>query len=426
MSVRKKLTKTQILATSKPQFPINTGIACPLKWGWSTIRLHDGDTSSCHRVESEPVSSNTFINFHNTPLKLVDRQKMLAGEWPGRGCEFCQKLEVTTGISDRLANRFNQNLISETSVTELSRSPSTVEVYFDNTCNLSCLYCNNGFSSKIHHENVKFGKFEQNGVVIENTQTRSSDFDQLTDAFWDWFTVNSKNISQLNVLGGEPLYQWQFDKLLDLVEEYAAPKLELNIVTNLMISSVMLEKKIERVKLLIKRKKLKKLVVVCSIDCFGKEQEYVRFGLDLTTWKTNFDFLLTQPWIDVCINQTLSSLTITSSPEMVDFIASRRSVKRITHYFSTVVMTYSFLHPGIFGPGFFDSQLNKIIESMPQSTDHEKLLQRYMISTKNQINAGSQDINKISQLITFLNEKDRRRNTNWRDVFPWLEQFNVV
>jgi hypothetical protein len=30
------------------------------------------------------------------------------------------------------------------------------------------------------------------------------------------------------------------------------------------------------------------------------------------------------------------------------------------------------------------------------------------------------------KLLTYLDELDRRRNTNWRELFPWLEKYNVV
>ena len=39
-------------------------------------------------------------------------------------------------------------------------SPTIIEVFFDNTCNLSCLYCIPELSSKIADENKNFGEFK--------------------------------------------------------------------------------------------------------------------------------------------------------------------------------------------------------------------------------------------------------------------------
>jgi hypothetical protein len=40
-------------------------------------------------------------DFHNHPGKIGDREKMLNGEWPGNGCEYCKKIEDVGGVSER-------------------------------------------------------------------------------------------------------------------------------------------------------------------------------------------------------------------------------------------------------------------------------------------------------------------------------------
>ena len=40
---------------------------CALKFGWSTIRLSEGTTASCHRTDSDQIIN--FQDFHNTPIK---------------------------------------------------------------------------------------------------------------------------------------------------------------------------------------------------------------------------------------------------------------------------------------------------------------------------------------------------------------------
>ena len=83
-------------------FPIRNDTACVYKWGWNTFRLYNATSSSCHRVNPVAVSLDKFDDFHNTPEVLNDRQKMLAGKWPGRGCEYCENVEKQGGVSDRL------------------------------------------------------------------------------------------------------------------------------------------------------------------------------------------------------------------------------------------------------------------------------------------------------------------------------------
>ena len=74
-------------------FPIKTDTACQLKWNWSTIFLTNEETASCHRTDSHKFDTNTF-DFHNTPSKLEDRQQMLQGQWPEKGCNYCKADKV--------------------------------------------------------------------------------------------------------------------------------------------------------------------------------------------------------------------------------------------------------------------------------------------------------------------------------------------
>jgi organic radical activating enzyme len=279
---------------------------------------------------------------------------------------------------------------------------------------MSCLYCWDGFSSKIQQENAKHGRFEKHGVVIDNIATRT-DTTALTASMWQWMDQNHHQLARFNILGGEPFYQKQFEQCLEFFEHHPSPNLEFTVVSNLMISSDKLQTIIERIRNLLKTRKIKRFDLTASIDCFGAEQEYVRHGLDLEQWKTNFEFLVKQKWIVLNINQTLSGLTIKTVPEMLSYVNQVKGNRPVGHYFSTTVMTHEFMHPDIFGPGFFDYDFAKILECMSESNS-----QKYMQGIQMQINAESRNQTKINQLAIFLDEMDRRRNTNWREVFPWL------
>jgi hypothetical protein len=227
-------------------------------------------------------------------------------------------------------------------------------------------------------------------------------------------------------LGGEPFYQKQFDNCIDFFSENPAPQLEFNVISNLMLTSKLFQEKILKIRELVIKRKLKRFDLTASIDCFGKEQEYVRYGLDLNQWKENFKFLVSQRWITLNINQTLSCLTMKTVPELIKFVNRFRKDRKIGHYFSTTVMTYEFLHPGIFGPGFFD--FDSIINEMPTVRSQESQAKKYMEGIKLQVNSCARDQEKINQLVVYLDEIDQRRGISWREVFPWLEKevTNVV
>jgi len=369
------------------------------------------------------VTVDTFDSFHNTSKKLSDRQLMLNGAWPKGGCEYCQKIENAGGSSDRLFHLTVPNMLPpelDNNPLAIEITPTILEIYFDNICNMSCLYCWDGFSSKIQQENVKFGRFEKNGVVIENFSKKVDDLAGLTDQLWTWMEANGQTLKRFHVLGGEPFYQHQFDSCLEFFEKIPHPNLELNVVSNLMITAPRLTALIDKIKNLVSTRKLKRFDLTASIDCFGAEQEYVRYGLDLTQWRKNFEYVASQKWITLNINQTLSGLTIKTTPSLLQYINAFRADREIGHYFSTTVMTHDCLHPEIFGSNFFDDDFKTILDNMPDTTWQQNEARKYMQGIQSQLNSKSKDQKKINQLTVLLDETDRRRNLNWKTTFPWL------
>jgi organic radical activating enzyme len=398
-------------------FPIKTETACQLKWTWSTIYLYEGNTNSCHRVDKSSIIDD-FGSFHNTPKKLADRKLMLGGHWPSGGCDYCKKIEDVGGSSDRMMHLKIPNLSPEEleiDPTAISVTPRIVEVYFDNVCNMSCIYCTDKYSSKIQQENAKFGSFNFNGVVIENAAKKNNKFTELTESFWQWIDKNYSSLRRLHILGGEPFYQKQFDVCLDFLDSHFNKDLEFNIVSNLMIDHEKFKTQIYKIKDIVRKQKIKRLEITASIDCWGLEQEYIRYGLDLKQWQQNFEFLVQEKWVTLNINQTVSVLSIPTTQALIEYINIHRRHRPIGQYFMSVVSP-SYLNPDILG-NVFESHFQQILPTMPDLISKD-----YMTGIRKQIANSTRNTSEIAKLIVYLTELDRRRNTNWRTTFPWLEQ----
>lgn len=403
-------------------FPIQTDTACQLKWTWSSIYLYDGTTNSCHRVEKTPLSVDTFDQFHNTPKKLADRQLMLEGQWPTGGCDYCEKIERASGSSDRLLHLAIPDLAPpelDTNLTATAVTPRIVEVYFDNTCNLSCIYCHNGFSSRIHYENDKFGPFKQNGIEIANTYSRHPNQAELTEKLWTWLDTNYATVRRFHLLGGEPFYQQQFDTCLDFLYNHSNKDLEFNVVSNLMISHEKLRGYIERIKELVASRKIKRFEVTASIDCWGEPQEYIRAGLDLKEWQRNFEYLVNERWITLNINQVVTALAVPTMPALIEYVNQHRQHRDIGHHLITA-NTPTYMNPDIFEPGLLTEYFNRVLAVMPEETWQQQEAKKYMTGVKLQIESAPVNYIEQNKLKTYLTEMDRRRNTNWRETFPWL------
>jgi organic radical activating enzyme len=413
-------------------FPIKTETACQLKWTWSTIHLYTGETNSCHRVNETSIDVENFDQFHNTPKKLADRQLMLNGQWPQGGCEYCKNIEDAGGKSDRQFMLDIPNLVPpelDVDPTAVNVTPRIVEVYLDNVCNMSCIYCEDKFSSRIQQENNRYGDFKHGTFEIKNISTKVPNFEQLSQKFWQWMAGNYSSLRRLHILGGEPFYQDQFEACMDFLETHANPELEFNIVTNLKVSRAKLEKFLDRIKLLLKQRKIKRFDVTCSIDCWGDEQEYIRHGINMIEWQSNFEYLVQQRWITLNINQTITGLGMKSMPALIEYLNTQRANRKIGHYFMAC-KNRAHLNPGIFGSGFFDKEFETVLTLMLNDTWQHKHARSLMEGLQLEFNTQQQNKKELSNLLTFLNENDHRRNLNWRETFPWLtnilDDINVV
>lgn len=418
-------------------FPIKTATACQLKWTWSTIYLNNGTTSSCHRVGRHSVSLENFDNFHNTPEKLDQRKTMLRGEWPqplpymneNEGCRYCQKIEEAGGQSDRQFHLQIPDLVPpelENDSSAIEVTPRILEVFLNNTCNLSCTYCNAKNSSQIENENIKFGIFSKNGILIQPVRPDRQLTQQYTEKFFSWMEKNSHELRRLHLLGGEPLYQKEFYRCVDFFQQHPNKNLEFNVVTNLMIGSDRLQSLVEQWKQMIVKRQIKRFDVTVSLDCWGPEQEYARHGLKLDIIEKNIKILLDNPWIYLNINSTLTPLTIRTFSKLIEKIVGWKKTRKINHHFQTV-FSPSYHNPDIFGGTFWKEDLDRALNLLPNTDWQEQQAYNYLQGIASQIQNSCIDPKKILQLHTHLDELDRRRGTNWKELFPYLEEYkNVV
>ena len=388
-------------------FPIHTETACQLKWNWSTIFLTSETTASCHRTDHHRFDLDTF-NFHNTDRKLADRQRMLSGEWPEHGCDYCRNIETAGGVSDRINNLDMPGMHAPPELTTnpqaVQVTPRILEVYFDNTCNLKCLYCGPWFSSLWDAENVRFG---------EPAYNKSARIAANKERIFAWLREHGHNLTNFNILGGEPLYQSEFEECLELFEQYPAPELKLQIFTNLNVKLSKLKTIVERVQAMITQNKIREFEITASLDCWGPEQEYVRYPLDLKIWQVNFEYLISQPWINLIVGSTVTPLTVKTLPDLLERINEWNKTRPIYHYQNSVnAPSYMFID--IFG-NIFQADFERAIALKSAAGSQD-----YLAGIAQQAQETGPNILEITKLYNFLNEMDRRRNTSWSKTFPWL------
>ena len=405
------------------EFPIKTATACRLKWNWSTLYLHKETTSSCHRCKQTELTVDNFQDFHNLPVKITDRENMLQGKWPGNGCEYCRDIEQAGGVSERVIKQdfsgehFPHELIDQPLATKVT--PTTLEIYFNNICNMSCIYCGPYYSSVWEQELKKWGSIRiDKEIVKRNDIANGKNYDQLKQQLWIYLEKNYQHIKILQILGGEPFFQKEMDECLEFFSKHSNPELKIVIFTNLKTSKAKLQKYIDKFNQLIADKQIGSLQITASLDCWGPEAEYIRTGLDLKQWEENFLYILQQKEITVTVNAAFTNIGLKTLPDLIDKIDGWNKINPVYFWFMTVV-TPSFLVPNIFGK-YLSKDLNR---SLVKFDKVNYLGQKdYFVGLIKEIYSNKQNDIEIRKLLIYLNEIDRRRNTNWREIFPWLEK----
>jgi hypothetical protein len=411
-------------------FPIKSKNSCLLKWGWSSLYLWTTTSSSCHRVENAKFDLEKF-NFHNTPEVIKDRKKMLNGTWPGRGCESCRDQERYGGFSDRLnwlSNEKNKKYVPVelyNNPKQVEVSPTMLEVYFNNKCNMKCMYCGPYLSSAWVAEEKRFSN---NNVSIKFDDKEfepwelDKNYQYVLAKFYQYLEENYKNLREFHILGGEPFIQKETWDCIDWMIDHPNYDLDFELFTNMQIKHDDFKEKVQKLKEL--TKVCNTVEITASIDCWGEPGEYVRTGLKLSTFEKNMEYLLLEcPEIIITMNWTVNSLSIHTTPELIKKVIHWNSIK--TNPKPISVNYNKCISPEIFDPhimpkGVYTSyiqEIEKLNNDMYGSTNTYK---RYVDSMFLEIESSPENPEKIKQLITFLDKMDVRRNTDWKKVFPWL------
>ena len=413
-------------------FPIKTDPACLLKWTWSTIYFDSGTSASCHRTQKYAIDPNNFNNFHNLPGKIAARNLMLEGQWPQAGCQYCQKVEESGGVSDRQYQFLLQGdpcqhppeLNTNPTATEVT--PTILEVYFTNTCNMACVYCGPHFSSRWEEENRKFKSTFANANDVFDVRASQSNphYNQMVNDLWRYLEKDDhyKTLRRYHILGGEPFLLKELDASMDFWDQHPNMDLVFCIITNLNIPTERFKIYIDKFEKLVTENKIWQLQITASLDAWGPQQEYTRYGINLNQWQQNFELLLDKPWVQLSINSAVSALTIKQMPALIEKINQWNLSRGDNYIKQSFNITETSDSPYFFGGSVFDQAFTDILSLLPTGTLDQVAVKDQMRSMGQSIASSTRDINKINSLKNYLDILDQRRNTNWRTLFAWLDE----
>lgn len=208
------------------------------------------------------LHKNNITEILNSDIAKDVRQHVLDGKWHPL-CKQCQRQEQQGVRSERHPDK--QGLEKEiTNINNSSFLLKRLDLRWSNTCNLSCVYCYEGFSSK--WASIK-------GLRINDVDEENE------NSLFQLIEENKDSINSVMMLGGEPLLQKQNSKLVDLLQDK-----QFHVVTNLSVpvkTNAIAQK-------LIKLGKRSNFSV--SFETVGDRFEYVRRGASWDQFTENVQY----------------------------------------------------------------------------------------------------------------------------------------
>lgn len=407
-------------------FPIRSATACLLKWSSIRISLWNGKASSCQLDEPFHFDSN----FHNSAQLLRDRTAMINGEWPsqGRGCERCKIQECSGNLSLRRHKLYNIKNNSytpkalENDKTRIEVNPTQLKVFFNNKCNLKCIYCGPKNSSSWleelidHKKDPSLNWFDQDMSAFILDEHR---YQNNLKSFRTWFQEAYKDLKQVEIQGGEPFLQKEFWDTVNWFIHNENQSLEFKVYSNLQIDPLAFHKACGKLKKL--SKSVDKIKLFCSIDGWNDSIEYIRHGLSLETFERNLDHLLSLPSdVEVTLHSTVTCLSVPALLPLIERAQSWNRKKPISLTFEKC-KSPSHYDPNILPPTAFINESTEILQAYAASFG-QNINFRKLERILRDIQMTPVSLSKMNQLEKVLEALDGRRSTDWRQTFPWLGQ----
>lgn len=424
---------------------------CLAKWTQSTILLYNGENHSCHhpsrhKIDLESLKGNPRA-IHNTPIKMFARQELLDGIQT-KECDYCWRIENSNkeNFSDRIYKSgapWSRKYFDEVVASGVGAniSPSYLEVAFESTCNLSCMYCTPDVSTQWMAEVEKHGPYKLPSITMHDPiwlkqvgkyPIHRDEYNPYIEAFWEWWPELYQTLETFRVTGGEPLLSKHTWKIFDYIKQHPNPNLEFAVNTNLCVPDKLIDQLIEQVRSI--EGNVKEFKIFTSAEAAGSHADYIRYGMNYDVFISNIDRIMTAlPNVRIVLMTTVNALSAFSFRDFLEDIIVLRAKHFTDAAHSTLGLSINYLR----WPQFQDIRIlpddvkaqaaKEILElvyahkgKVPgfgealfylEEIDQIERLVKYMEQEMPNRDVMLQDFK------AFYNEYDRRRNLNFKKTF---------
>ena len=264
------------------------------------------------------------------------------------------------------------------------------------------------------------------------------------EAFWKWWPELYPRLKVFRMTGGEPLIDHNTYRVLKYIQEHPHPELELAITSNLCPPPKMMSRFKKELQSIFKDKKIFRFMLFPSIDTWGPQAEYIRFGLNTEEFERNIRALLQDvPEILISFIVTVNALSPFSLKALLEKILEwqKEVFYAQNHGWRRIFLDLPYLRApswqalDVLPEGLAVREFEICLNFMEQNrtdlrkgkfygfNDFEVNKMRRLIDI-----AGKRPEKKLleekrADFFRFFHEHDKRRGTDFESVFPELRLF---
>lgn len=281
---------------------------------------NEGKLSACWRYPDKVgdfLTDTLTDTWNGEKLKQV-RKDLLSGVQHA-SCKSCWDLE-RSGAESLRQRSIQMYDIDETVVRNTCKADGTypldkltsIEIRFDNICNLMCRHCSPTYSS-VWEQVVKKDQALMDEMLIAGTVRVYEKHVSLTQDIIDEVAFLSPNLNEVMITGGEPLYH---SKHYDFLEKLIPEAHHITLQYNSNFSTLEYKGK----SILDLWKEFEKVSVRVSLDAYPEIYDYVRVRGNLEQAENNIKLARrTVPNLLMSATCTASLLNVTRLPQIADY-----------------------------------------------------------------------------------------------------------
>ena len=454
--------------SSETRMPQQT--LCGHRWHYLIVNLQTGMSRTCcltpkrtiSNADIEKYGSDVFLNTDY----LKDRRKEMLTGVRHSDCNACWKLEDQGVKSKRtdfhslvhhfrarklLPSTFRVREVDELWNKTLSQQdllkencPRIIEINRGSQCDLKCTYCNHWYSSQWRQEKEQWGDLTED----DKASAFPTPPDNFENTFWSFLAQSSKTeLTQINIIGGEPLMSPRLDKILlklkeILGEESSHRKLEIGIVSNFNARPAKFQRFLEVVKELGTSFRVH---IQPSMESVGSRAEYIRQNLSWDRFQNNVHELLNRrdelglhrDNFYFSLMPALNALSVSSLPEFLEYSYDLTMKYDLPIGIGSNVVTDPAHHdPTLLTPDFA-KYTERSLELASKMTETQNRLGRHPYDIGNcgcwesivetlhstLLERDYEFNDKQRQFLEFIQTNDHRRGLNFLSTFPEYQAF---